>query len=83
MENLMLGAEMSKGDDPGEGGHEKDSLQTAEWQNEDTGLLGNSQEFIHLGHFHCLTVPSPVLCPGQGRDAPEVNQIVLGWLKVA
>jgi len=72
-----------RGDDSGEGGHEKDSLQTAEWQNEDTGLLGNIQEFIHLGHFHCLTVPSPVLCPGQGRDPPEVNQIVLGWLNVA
>ena len=57
---------MSKGDDPGVDGHEKDSLQTAEWQNEDIGLVGNIQiEFIHLGPFHCLTVPG--LCCAQVR----------------
>lgn len=83
MENSALGAAVSKGTDPGVGGREKGSLQTARWQIEDTGLVVNVQAFIHSGSIHCLRVPGPVLCPGQGRDRPEVKQTVLGWLKVS
>ena len=83
MENSALGAAVSRGADPGVGGREKGSLRTAGWQNEDTGLVVHVQAFIHSGSVHCLSVPGPVLCPGQGRDRPEVNQTVLGGLKVS
>ena len=41
------------------------------------GLWETFSSFIHLGHFHCLAVPR------SGRDPQEVNQTVLGWLRVA
>ena len=73
MENLTLGAEMSKGDDPGVGGHEKDSLQTAEWQNEDTGLVGNIQ-FIHS--FGALSLP----CCAQVGEGPTRGESNSPWV---
>lgn len=63
-----------QGDDPGVGGHEKDSLQTAGGRMRTLGLWATFSSFIHLGHF----LPC---CAQVGRD-PEVNQTVLGWLRV-